>query len=48
MTKLKSLWIVGVGGAALIVAMTAFPSFVAESHGEMMHGGDDQQDQDDP
>jgi len=47
MTKLKSLWIVGVGGAALIVAMTAFPSFVAESHGEMMHGGDDQQDQDD-
>lgn len=47
MTKLKSLWIVGVGGAALIVAMTAFPSFVAESHGEMMHGGDDQEDQDD-
>ncbi|MBX3328079.1 MAG: hypothetical protein U0223_12235 [Nitrospira sp.] len=47
MTKLKSLWIVGVGGAALIVAMTAFPSFVAEGQAMMMHGGHDQAEEED-
>lgn len=47
MTKWTSPWIVGLGGAALLVAMTASPSFVAESHGEMMHGSHDQDEQDD-
>ncbi|MBL8036393.1 Spy/CpxP family protein refolding chaperone [Nitrospira sp. CMX1] len=47
MTKLKSLWIAGVGGAALIVAMTAFPSFVAEGQAMMMHGGHDQAEEED-
>lgn len=47
MTQWKSRWIVGLGGAALLVAMTAYPRLVAESHGEMMHGGHDQNEQDD-
>jgi Spy/CpxP family protein refolding chaperone len=47
MTKLNRPWIVGFGAVALTVAMTASPSFVAESHGEMMHGGHDQDEQDD-
>lgn len=50
MTKLRRLWIVGFGGAALIVSMTAFPSFAEACHGCMMHGqmqsGHDQHDQD--
>ena len=47
MTQWNSRWIVGLGGAALLVAMIAYPRFVAESHGEMMHGGHDQNEQDD-
>ncbi len=46
MTKWKSRWILGLGGAALLIVMTAYPSFVAESHGKMMHGGHDQNEQD--
>jgi periplasmic protein CpxP/Spy len=47
MTQWNSRWIIGLGGAALLVAMTAYPRLVAESHGEMMHGGHDQNEQDD-
>jgi periplasmic protein CpxP/Spy len=47
MTQWNSRWIIGLGGAALLVAMTAYPRFVAESHGEMMHGGHDQNEQND-
>jgi len=50
MTKLRKPWIVGFGGAALIVAMTAFPNSAEACHGCMMHGqmqsGHDQHDQD--
>ena len=51
MTKLKSQWVVGLGGAAVIIAMTAFPNFAEACHGSMMHGqmqgGHDQEEQDD-
>ena len=43
----KSRWVLGLGGAALIVALAAFPSFAEEGHGGMMHGGHDQDKQDD-
>lgn len=50
MTKLRRRWIVGLGGATLIVSMTAFPSFAEACHGCMMHGqtqsGHDQHEQD--
>jgi Spy/CpxP family protein refolding chaperone len=42
MTKLKRQWVAGFGGAVVIVAMTAFPSFAAEGH-----GGHDQEEQGD-
>lgn len=38
MTKLRKPWIVGCGGAALIVAMTAFSNSAEACHGHMMHG----------
>ena len=47
MTKLRKPWIVGFGGAALIIALTAFPSFADEGHGQMMQGGHEQDEQDD-
>ena len=47
MTKLRKRWMVAVGGAVLIVAMTVFPVFADEGHGQMMHGGHDQEEQDD-
>lgn len=40
-------WIVGFGGVALVVAMTVFPVFADEGHGQMGHGGHDQEEQDD-
>jgi Spy/CpxP family protein refolding chaperone len=47
MTKLKRQWVAGIGGATLIVAMTAFPVFSDEGHGQMGHGGHDQGEQED-
>ena len=48
MTKRKKRWIVGLEGVVLIVAMTVFPVFADEGHGKMMmHGGHDQEEQDD-
>ena len=47
MTKWTRRWIVGVGGAGLIVAMTVFPVFADEGQRQMMHGGHDQDEQDD-
>lgn len=38
MRTLKRQWNVGFAGAALIVAMTAFPSLAEACHGHMMHG----------
>lgn len=46
-TEWKRWWIVGVGGAGLIVAMTAFPSFADKGHRQMMHSGHDRDKQDD-
>lgn len=45
MTKLKEWWGAGLGGAALIVAMTVVPVFADEGHGKMGHGGHDQGEQ---
>lgn len=39
--------IVGLRGAAVIIAMAAFLGVAAEGQGMMMHGGHDQEDQDD-
>lgn len=47
MTKLKGRWVVGLGGAVVIVAMAVFPVFADEGHGKMGHGGHDQEEQDD-
>ncbi len=47
MMKLKRQWVAGLGGAVVIVAMTAFPIFADEGHGQMGHGGHDQDDQGD-
>ena len=47
MNKLRRQWIVGVAGAALIMAITMFPVFADESYGMMMHGGHDQDEQED-
>ncbi|MFZ3014280.1 MAG: hypothetical protein WA045_11285 [Nitrospira sp.] len=47
MTKLKKQWLCRIGGAALIIALAAFPSYADEGHGKMGHGGHDQEDQDD-
>lgn len=38
-------WIVGLGAAGLLTAMTAFPVFADEGHGMMGHGGHDQEEQ---
>ncbi|BFU88914.1 MAG: hypothetical protein NTAFB01_01010 [Nitrospira sp.] len=40
-------WIVGLRGAAVIIAMTAFLGLAGEGQGMMMHGGHNQEDQDD-
>jgi periplasmic protein CpxP/Spy len=48
MTKWKKRWVVGIGGAGLIVAMVSFPGFAEKSYGKMMHGGHDQEDHHDP
>ena len=40
-------WIVGFAGAALVMALTVFPVFADEGHGQMGHGGHDQEEQDD-
>ncbi|MBH0202354.1 MAG: hypothetical protein HP496_08690 [Nitrospira sp.] len=45
MTKLKGRWVAGLGGAALLVAMTGFPVYADEGHGMMGHGGHDQEEQ---
>lgn len=47
MTKVKRQWVAGIGGAILIVAMTVFPVFADEGHGQRGHGGHDQEEQDD-
>ena len=47
MTKLWKRWMVAVGGAVVVIAMTVFPVFADEGHGKMGHGGHDQEDQDD-
>ncbi|OQW32711.1 MAG: hypothetical protein A4E19_04945 [Nitrospira sp. SG-bin1] len=47
MMKRNNQWTVGFGGVALLVAMAVFPGFIAESYGEMMHGGHDQDELDD-
>lgn len=39
-------WIIGLRGAAVIIAMAAFLGFADEGQGMMMHGGHDQEDQD--
>jgi len=46
MTKWKKRWIVGLEGVVLIVVMTVFPGFADQGH-SMMHGGHDQEEQDD-
>ncbi len=38
---------IGFGGVALILAMTALPVFADEGHGQMRHGGHDQEEQED-
>lgn len=43
----KSQWVLGFGGAGLIVLMATLPNFADESHGTMMHSGHDQEAQDD-
>ncbi|CUS35106.1 Spy/CpxP family protein refolding chaperone [Candidatus Nitrospira nitrificans] len=47
MTKLWKRWMVAVGGAVLIIALTVFPVFADAGHGQMGHGGHDQDDQGD-
>lgn len=47
MTKLRKRWMDAVGGAVLITAMTVLPVFADEGHGQMGHGGHDQDDQGD-
>jgi Spy/CpxP family protein refolding chaperone len=47
MRKLKGRGVVGLGGVALIVALTGFPVYADEGHGKMGHGGHDQGEQDD-
>jgi periplasmic protein CpxP/Spy len=47
MTKGTRRWIVGVGGVGLIVAMAVFPVFADEGHGQMGHGGHEQDEQQD-
>lgn len=47
MMKLKRRWIAGFGGAAVIVTMAMGPIFADEGHGQMMHGGHDQGEQED-
>ena len=44
MTKWKKQWIMGIGGAGLIVAMGAFPSVADEGHGHRGYGGHDQEE----
>jgi Spy/CpxP family protein refolding chaperone len=39
-------WIIGLEGVLLIVVMTVFPGFADQGH-SMMHGGHDQEEQDD-
>lgn len=46
MTRWKKRWVVGLGGVAVIVAMTLFPGAADLGH-SMMHGGHDQGAQDD-
>lgn len=38
---------VGLGAVALIVAITVLPGFADQGHGQMQHGGHDQDEQDD-
>ncbi|NGZ96690.1 MAG: hypothetical protein CV089_11305 [Nitrospira sp. WS110] len=38
-------WIVGLGAAGLLAAMTVFPVFADEGHGKKGHGGHDQEEQ---
>src|SRR5574337_1351887 len=40
-------WIVGLGGAVCLVAATFLSGFADEGHGMMMHGGHEQDEQDD-
>jgi len=47
MTKVRKRWMDAVGGAVVIVAMTVLPVFADEGHGQMGHGGHDQNDQGD-
>ena len=47
MTKLKRRWGVGLGGAVLIVATAMGSVFADEGHGQMGHGGHDQDEQQD-
>jgi protein CpxP len=47
MTKWTRRWCVGVGGVGLIVAMTVFPVFADEGHGQMGHGGHEEDEQQD-
>ncbi len=47
MAKLKRQWVAEIGGAVLMVALTVFPSYADEGHGQMGHGGHDQEDQHD-
>jgi len=47
MTKLRKRWMDAVGGAVLITAITVLPVFADEGHGQMGHGGHDQDDQGD-
>jgi len=43
----KRQWVVVLGGAACIVATTFLSGFADQGHGQMMHGGHDQEEQDD-
>lgn len=47
MTKWKQQWLFSIGGAAVIIALAAFPSYADEGHGQMGHSGYDQEEQDD-
>lgn len=40
-------WIIGPGGAVLIIALAASPGYAEEGHGQAGHGGHDQEDQHD-
>ena len=47
MIKWKQQWLFRIGGAALTIAIAAFPSYADEGHGKMGHGGHDQEEQHD-